>query len=362
VPGYHRNISVRRLLDHLVGGWRAARAFQHIPEAEQPDVIVVSLPTLELAAAAVRYGKTRGIPVMVDVRDLWPDYFLTPFPEVLHPVVKPLLGPYYAMARYACRNATALTGVAEPFVDWALQHAGRERSRLDRCHYFGYAMPSPDGSAADAAARFWDQLGVPAVHQTLRLLFLGSLAPSMDLETVIAAVRLANQRGIPAELIICGDGELRPRLEAFANHAPEIHFAGFVELPHLVEAMRRSDLAVAPYVPEQFQRMLSNKMVEYLAGGLPILTPMPQGVLVQLLQSNDCGLVYKDTEDLVRILDHLYSDRARLSTMSENARSVYESRFSWPVVMDDWEQHLHELSNLKQTSGSILFSGTDDDQ
>ena len=68
--GYRRNVSLLRLLDH----YQLARHFQRAaPNLPAPDVILCTVPTVELAAAAVAFGRGRNIPVVVDVRDLWPD-------------------------------------------------------------------------------------------------------------------------------------------------------------------------------------------------------------------------------------------------------------------------------------------------
>ena len=53
--GYRRHISPRRIIDHMVN----ARSFRKLAKrAAPPDVICVGLPTLELAAAATRFGRT----------------------------------------------------------------------------------------------------------------------------------------------------------------------------------------------------------------------------------------------------------------------------------------------------------------
>ena len=49
----------------------------------RPDLILCSYPTIELSVEAVRYGRTHGIPVVLDVRDLWPDIVLDLLPTIL---------------------------------------------------------------------------------------------------------------------------------------------------------------------------------------------------------------------------------------------------------------------------------------
>ena len=78
-PTYRRNISLRRVLHHHL----MARRFstEAARSSPLPDVIFACLPPLELAERAVEYASSRAIPVIVDIRDLWPDLYLRAFPR-----------------------------------------------------------------------------------------------------------------------------------------------------------------------------------------------------------------------------------------------------------------------------------------
>ena len=67
---YTKNVSVARLLNHL----EIARQFRRLSTREgTPDVILSSYPTIELCDEAVQYGTRHNVPVLLDIRDLWPD-------------------------------------------------------------------------------------------------------------------------------------------------------------------------------------------------------------------------------------------------------------------------------------------------
>ncbi len=75
--GYQRNVSLKRYLDHRL----VAHRFRAMaPQEQRPDIIVASLPAHDLAYEAVRFGAQQKIPVIVDVRDPWPDVFLSGLP------------------------------------------------------------------------------------------------------------------------------------------------------------------------------------------------------------------------------------------------------------------------------------------
>ena len=87
---YKRNISMARWRNHR----EIAAEFDRISAgAQRPDLIVCSYPTIELSAAAARYGKAHGIPVLLDIRDLWPDEMAALLPRPLRGLARLLLWP-----------------------------------------------------------------------------------------------------------------------------------------------------------------------------------------------------------------------------------------------------------------------------
>ena len=145
--GYRRTVSIRRIVEH--GG--VARKFARQAEYEPaPDVVLCSLPTNELALAATRYGRRHRVPVVLDIRDLWPDLLLDHAPRWGRWPARVLLAPMFRWAREACSGATAIIGVTPGYVEWALDNASRLRSALDQDFPFGYerTAPAPEAMAA----------------------------------------------------------------------------------------------------------------------------------------------------------------------------------------------------------------------
>src|ERR1700682_190359 len=99
--GYKRHVSLRRLIDHGI----VARKFSTIARREaRPDLIVASMPTLELAAAACAFGTRVGTPVVLDIRDLWPDAFTELLPTLLRPLAGPTFFAFRRLAKYSCSS------------------------------------------------------------------------------------------------------------------------------------------------------------------------------------------------------------------------------------------------------------------
>ena len=83
-PGYGSNKSLKHFLHQRA----IARAFaQDTEDFSVPDIIVCSMPLPELAEQAIIYGQKYHVPVVIDVRDQWPDIYLTMFPGSLRRLV-----------------------------------------------------------------------------------------------------------------------------------------------------------------------------------------------------------------------------------------------------------------------------------
>ena len=101
-PAYKKNISLERILNHKV---TANKFRKKAKELEKPDLIYVSYPTIEYAEEAVKYGKKNNVPVIVDIRDLWPDIFNHNLPKWMRLLASPYIKLMNHKAKRVMKNA-----------------------------------------------------------------------------------------------------------------------------------------------------------------------------------------------------------------------------------------------------------------
>jgi hypothetical protein len=111
--GYRSNLSLARVRDHAA--WTRKFTAQ-ARSLEPPSIVLCSMPTPGAALAAARYGRARGVPVVIDIRDLWPDVFFEILPRALAWAARPLLWPMTRTTREACASATALFGITPSYL------------------------------------------------------------------------------------------------------------------------------------------------------------------------------------------------------------------------------------------------------
>lgn len=342
-PPYARNASFARIRNHR----HMAKAFAAWAEREPaPDVIHCALPTIRLPWEATRYGRRHGVPVVVDCRDQWPDLFVEPFAPVLRPFARAALWPLKRRGRAALRAATAISGMTDEFMDWGLRRAGRARGAWDRSFPFGYQL-EPLTPAEDAAAReFWRGQGVPLDGSEFLVCFLGALGHQFEDGAVEAARLLSQDGGRPVRFVFCGAGDRAEDLRRAAADIPRVHFPGQVGRAALQTLMAASSVGLNthPSTPN-YVINLTNKPIEYLAGGLPVVSSL-RGVLERLLAEHGCGVTYPngDARALAAALADLRDHPDKRARMAANARALYEARFRADRVYGDLADWLEAMA------------------
>jgi len=332
-PGYRGSVSIRRMVDHVV----TARRFREAAaEAAAPQLIWCSYPTTELSSASVELGKRWGVPVVLDIRDLWPDVIwdtvLSRAPALARDVgLRVLRQP----AARAFRAATAVVGLTDEYVAWALELAGRARSELDVAIPVTYPDPVGPLTLSETAEgeRFWGEHGVDLGEDWI-VCFLGTLGRQFDFDPVLDAASRLRGCAPGVRFVLAGAGEGLEALRSRAAGLSNVVVPGWVDGVRRRALLSRSKLGLAPYRPsENFLRNLPNKPVEYFAHGLPVLYPI-EGVLHRTCRRSECGVRYGGGEALASVLEGIRRDPARHDRMSKNARRLFTDDFARDAVTD----------------------------
>lgn len=339
---YKENVSLKRIINH----YGIARKFTSLSDNEQiPDIILVSLPTLELSCAAVEYGKKRKIPVILDIRDLWPEIFIELVPWWGESLVRVFLSPMFRSLERACTGATAIIGTTSSFVEWGINYGKRSRTILDKDFPMGYREVAPDPKFIQKAEDFWRNYGISDNKEEFIVCFFGSMGRHFELESVIQAARKLNIERIPIRFVLCGVGDNYEKFRHMASNCNNVLMPGWVGAAEIWSLMRFSSVGLAPYVDSKnFTLNLPNKPIEYLSAGLPVISNL-KGVMNELVNRNCCGLTYKnrDPDDLADALKRLFNSNNMLANMSMNASSLYKSRFKAEKVYNDLIIYLESI-------------------
>jgi len=338
--GYKKNISLFRIIDH----WLLKYYFEkEIKRMTVPDLILCSYPTIELAESAVRYGRRNNFPVLVDVRDLWPDIFLQALPRLIKKVGKTLIRGWFRSAKYIFSNCTAVLGVSENYMKWGLQYGKRLKTMRDRVFPLAYPAPSDNNSCKNNYDNEEILKSVGINPDKIIFLFVGTFGQTYDLSIVIKGIRQLDESELSnLQFVFCGNGECSLEWRRLANNIPQIVFTGWVDGNVLSSILSSSDIGIAAYKAGAPQG-IPNKIIEYMSVGLPIISSL-RGESDELIMNNNLGITYDATDsvDFVKCVRVLLDEEKR-KQMSINAKSVFDQDYRADRVYGEFVSYLESF-------------------
>ena len=173
-----------------------------------------------------------------------------------------------------------------------------------------------------------------ALHDPVRLIFVGRLHEQKGLETLLAAfqqlLRRHPNRNLRLQLL--GDGPLRNDLAALAEQtgiALQVDFLGMTG--QVFEHLQQADIFVLPSRAEG----LSNALLEAMACGLPVLvSDITANTNVIEDQQNGLTFTKGDPESLANAVTSLLEQSALREQVGRAARQTIERRYSLDFIAE----------------------------
>lgn len=333
---YYKNISLKRLKNHKEV---AENFYVEANKIDSPDIIFCSFPTIDLAYVATKYGKINNVPVVIDVRDLWPDIFIDIFPKFFHVFFRRLIYWQIKKTKFALTNAFAITAVSDNYLKWAINYEKNNFKKISKVFPLGYDYEEVKECKNDLVT---DRLGIDETK--INIWFVGTFGRTYDLETVIKAAKVLEISRPKIQFIFTGDGENMSIWKEKAKGLSNVIFTGWVGKKELIYLSRISKIGLMAYRKGAPQG-LPNKIFEYLAYGLPILSSL-ESETKELLNSYGIGFTYDafNSQDLIDKINIITSDLDKLHEMSENCRNVYRENFDSNVIYQNIINFLEEIS------------------
>jgi glycosyltransferase involved in cell wall biosynthesis len=154
--------------------------------------------------------------------------------------------------------------------------------------------------------------------------FASKLIPRKRPEDLLAAFAGLRERGVEADLLVVGSGELESSLRAIVRTKaiPGVHFLGFRNQTELPRVFAAADAFVLPSEDEPWGLVVN----EAMAAGLPVVASEEVGAAKDLVRPGENGYTFKagDVRELEGRLAELASDTALRARMAEASRSIIE--------------------------------------
>lgn len=338
-PGYVQNRSPNRILHHRI----VAHAFAHeATRSAKPHVIFCCLPTLELADRAVKYGRKMGVPVLIDVRDLWPEHYLTLVPSWLRGALRVALFAEFQRVRNLLGHATGITAISNSFLEWGLRYAGREARKTDGVFPMGYPGEVNSTQIRERQEALASQYALSP--DDFVVTFVGTFASSFDLETVVRAARILARSDKRIRFMFVGDGDGGHILRDQAADLTNVVFTGWFDQISIRAILNLSSVGLAPY-KDDASMSLPNKPFEYMSAGLPLLSSL-RGELEHLICNKQIGMQYQsgDVNSLIEKIQLLEMNPYARHAMGTCARKLFDDAYKAELIYPTMVDHLVKVA------------------
>jgi colanic acid biosynthesis glycosyl transferase WcaI len=290
-----------QLVLSAVHTWRAGRA----------DVVVAGLTPSMLGIGAYAVARLRGVPFILDERDLALD--AAQQAGLLPP---PLIRMAQRVERFLNARAAKIITVT-PGLHRLLIERGVPQEKLVLAPN-GYEGAAADLPAVDRAA-LRERLGWGT---STVLLYAGGLGPMYDLDVVLDA--LGHFDHDQFLFVIMGEGDRKAHYaERSRREGLPVRFDPAVSKAELELVCRAADVCIVPLRNiDRSQLVLSNKLFDYLGAGRPVLVTAP-GDMAALVAEAGAGLAFppEDPVALAKALQTLIADPPAADRMGAAGRA-----------------------------------------
>jgi glycosyltransferase involved in cell wall biosynthesis len=344
VPDRANETFLRRALSYLAFTLSSAWGYRKL---EKPSVLVCSSPPLFIGLGMLLIHAFSRVPIVFDVRDLWPDSAVTTgFIRNRH-VIKAL----YALERRCYAAADKINVLTEAFRD---NIVGRGLAAPSRIFFVPNGVDSEQYRPELRSATLREEMGWAGRYVVLysgahglanrigqlvetaeRLrdhpeILIATVGSGMDLEPLREQVR---ERGL-TNMVLHGPRprEQMPALTASADACAAV--------------LQRNDT---------FRTVYPNKVFDYMASARPIVLGI-DGIARDLVERAGAGL-FAEPEDPQALADailRLHADRARAAEMGRSGREYVIEHFDLRRLA---LRYLDELESLSRDGESAATAG-----
>ena len=186
----------------------------------------------------------------------------------------------------------------------------------------------------------------------LRLVYIGRLAREKGLYETLQGLRLAQELGVDARLVIAGEGAEESRLRRYAQAlgvGAKVAFAGAVFGEDKVRLFAGSDAMVLPSYAEG----LPYALLEAMAAGVPVIAT-PVGAIPDVVSTGTHGLLVppRDGRAIAEAIVRLAADREQLCWMSRACRRRVQAAYSIERVAGELNACYEQLCGAMEFSGA----------
>jgi glycosyltransferase involved in cell wall biosynthesis len=302
------------------------------------DLVWGTTPPIFQGPTAWMLAKLKGVPFLLEVRDLWPAFAVAV--GVLKN--KTLIRLSEWLERFLYRHADRVIVNSPGFVDHVKARGAGKVALIPN----GADPAMFDPESTGTGFREKHHLSGKFV-----LLYAGAHGLSNDLDVVLeAAEKLTEDYNI--RIVLLGSGKEKDRLErrAVFLSLENVLFLPPVSKLEMPEALAAADACLAILKPvEMYKTTYPNKVFDYMAAGRPVILAI-DGVIRQVVEEAQAGIAVPpgDSAAMASVVRELASEPEKCRKMGMNGREMVEKRFNRSHSAGEFTQL---LESMRRTDG-----------
>ena len=284
----------------------------------QVDLVWGTTPPIFQAVTAWLLSRLKGVPFLLEVRDLWPEFAI----QVGVLRNRSLVRLSEWLERFLYRHADRVVVNSPGFVAHVTQRGARQVDVVPN-------GADPDMfDPADSGQDFRKEYGLQGKYIVL---YAGAHGMSNDLGVALQAAALLKDQA-EIQLVLLGDGKEKPALQEQAQYMglQNVHFIPALPKQGMSAALAAADacLAILKAV-EAYKTTYPNKVFDYMAAGRPVLLAI-DGVMRQVVEQAGCGVFCEpgDALALAEAIRRLAADQELGRRMGLAGRSYVAAHFN----------------------------------
>jgi colanic acid biosynthesis glycosyl transferase WcaI len=290
----------------------------------RPDVVITVAPALMCAPTGWLVAKLSGGKAWLHIQDFEVDVAFQMGLLKGKLLKKVVLGAEC----WLLRRFDSVSSISQQMMDKLRQKGIAERkirffpNWVDIAHIFPLDKPS----------EYREELDIHA--DTKVVLFSGTLSGKQGLMVIPDAARKLSHRK-DLMFIICGDGVMKPQLEAASAELANVRFLPLQSFARLGQLLGLADIHLLPQSPDAADLVLPSKLSGMLASGRPVIALCQQSTEIARMVT-ECGLVVapEDGSALADAILKLADDNELRETLGNKARNSAKEKFEKHGVLN----------------------------
>ena len=290
-----------------------------INSTRRPKLVIVVTPSLGSEVAGYLVAKRFGAKLIIDIIDIWPEFFLAFVPHKLKAPASVILSPVRLLRDWVGTRADGVISCCQSYLNLPEMKAREGQQRA--CIYWG---GEAGGRLTESQSRVEIEklIGRQKREFETWVVYGGTLGNNYDIFTILDCAKSFLKSLSTITFVIAGGGPLekavadRIKNESLTN----VMFLGRIPNSDLLNLYQVCDVGVSSYIGATTVAM-PIKFYDYVASGLPVVNSI-NGELADLIQDRGVGKQFEAGSfiSLAQALKGMESSSEERNTMAVNCK------------------------------------------